>query len=106
MDLMSGNDEDSGETSEESVAVASRLLWFLAAGFILVFVGVAVIFVAAVLSGGGSVSGGVVIFIGPFPIVIGAGPDVTWIVLFSIIMAVLSVVVFLVMRRKVRELEI
>ena len=82
--------------------MTSRFLLLLVAGFVLVFVGVAVIFVAAVLSGGGSVGGGVVIFIGPFPIVIGAGPDVTWIVLFSVIIAVLSVVLFLFMRRRVR----
>ena len=34
MDMISGN-EDSGETGEEGVAVSSRLLWFLAAGFLL-----------------------------------------------------------------------
>ena len=99
MDMISGN-EDSGETGEEGVAVSSRLLWFLAAGFILVFVGVAVIFVAAALSGGGSVSGGVVIFIGPFPIVIGAGPDAEWMILIGVVLAVLSVVFFFVMNRK------
>jgi uncharacterized membrane protein len=60
--------------------------------------------VASVLYGGGSVSGGVVIFIGPFPIVIGAGPDVSVIILVSVILAVLSVVVFLVMNRTVRRL--
>jgi uncharacterized membrane protein len=100
--MMSSSDVDSGETVEEGATVSSRFLLLLIAGFVLVFVGIAVIFVAAALSSGGSASGGVVIFIGPFPIVIGAGPDVTWIVLFSIIIAVLSVVLFLFMRRRVR----
>jgi len=99
---MSG-EEESGETVEESVTVSNRLFLLLIVGFVLVFVGIAVILVAAVFYGGGSVSGGVVIFIGPFPIVIGAGPDVILIVLFSIILAVLSVVVFLVMNRRVRK---
>jgi uncharacterized membrane protein len=78
---------------------------FLVLGFVLVVVGIAVILVATVLYSGGSASAGAVIFIGPFPTVIGAGPDVTLIVLFSIILAVLSVVVFLVMNRKIRRLE-
>jgi uncharacterized membrane protein len=48
------------------------------------------------------VSGGAVIFIGPFPIVIGAGPDATLLVLVGIVLAVLSVVVFFVLRRKMK----
>jgi uncharacterized membrane protein len=97
--VMSGEEE----TVEESVNANSRFFWLLIAGFVLVFVGITVIFVAAVLYSGGSASAGAVIFIGPFPIVIGAGPDVTWIVLLSIIIAVLSVVVFLVMNRRMRR---
>ncbi len=96
-------DEKSQETAEEGVAVSSRLFLFVVLGFVLVFVGIMVILIAAVLYGGGSASAGAVIFIGPFPIVIGAGPDVTWIVLFSIILAVLSIVVFLVMNRRLRR---
>jgi len=96
-------DEKSQETAEEGITVSSRLFLFLILGFVLVVVGIAVIFIATVLYGGGSASAGAVIFIGPFPIVIGAGPDVTWIVLFSIILAVLSVVVFLVMNRRMRR---
>jgi len=96
-------DEENRETVEEGIAISSRFFLLLFLGFILVVVGVAVILVASVLYGGGSVSGGAVIFIGPFPIVIGAGPDVTWIFFFSIILAVLSVVVFLVMNRKMKR---
>ena len=98
-------EEESGETVEEGVTVSSRFFWLLILGFVLVFVGMAVIFVAAALYGGGSASAGAVIFIGPFPIVIGAGPDATLIILFSIIMAVLSVVLFLVMNRRMRRLR-
>jgi uncharacterized membrane protein len=105
VDMMRSADEENRETVEEGITVSSRLFLFLVLGFVLVFVGIIVILVAAVLYGGGSASAGAVIFIGPFPIVIGAGPDVTLIVLFSIILAVLSVVVFLVMNRKIRRLE-
>jgi uncharacterized membrane protein len=96
-------DEKSQEAADEGVTVSSRLFLFLVLGFVLVVVGIAVILIATVLYGGGSASAGAVIFIGPFPIVIGAGPDVTWIILFSIILAVLSVVLFLVMNRRLRR---
>jgi uncharacterized membrane protein len=96
-------DEKSQETAEEGITVSSRLFLFLILGFVLVFIGIIVILIAVVLYGGSSANVGAVIFIGPFPIVIGAGPDVTWIVLFSIILAVLSVVVFLVMNRRMRR---
>ena len=105
MDMMKSADEESRETVEEGITVSSRFFLLLILGFVLVFVGIAVILIATILYGGGSASGGAVIFIGPFPIVIGAGPDVTLIILFSIIIAVLSVVVFLVMNRRVRRLE-
>ena len=103
MDMMRSADEENRETVEEGITVSSRLFLFLILGFVLVFIGIIVIFIATVLYGGGSASAGAVIFIGPFPIVIGAGPDVTLIVLFSIILAVLSVVVFLVMNRRLRR---
>lgn len=47
----------------------------------------------------GSASAGAVIFIGPFPIIIGVGPDAPLIVLFSIIIAILSIAVFLVINK-------
>ena len=85
--MLGGYGEENLETDEEGLAVSGRFLLLLFLGFILVVVGVAVILVASVFYGAGSVSGGAVIFIGPFPIVIGVGPDVTWLVLFSIILA-------------------
>jgi uncharacterized membrane protein len=103
MDVTRSAKDNSGEAVDEGVAVSSRLFLLLISGFVLVCVGIAVIVVASVLYGGGSVSGGVVIFIGPFPIVIGAGPDVSLIILVSVILAVLSVVVFLVMNRRMRR---
>jgi uncharacterized membrane protein len=69
--------EESRETVEEGIAVSGRLFLFLILGFALVFIGVAVILIATVLYAGSSANVGAVIFIGPFPIVIGAGPDVT-----------------------------
>jgi uncharacterized membrane protein len=100
---MRNGEEEAGETGEEGVSLADHFFLLLIVGVVLVFVGVAVVLIAAVLYSGGSASAGVIIFIGPFPIVIGAGPDATWIVLISIILAVLSVVVFLFMNRRMRR---
>ena len=88
---------------EKAGKTSGKFFLLLVAGFVIVFVGIAVILITAVFSSGGSASAGVIIFIGPFPIVIGAGLDVTWMVLFSIILAVLSVVVFLVLDKRMRK---
>ena len=100
------DDEEPREISEEERVISSRLFLFLILGFVLVFVGVVVLLIATVFYAGGSGNVGAVIFIGPFPIVIGAGPDVTWIILFSVILAALSIVVFLVMNRRLRRFAI
>jgi uncharacterized membrane protein len=103
--MMGSSAEENCKIVEESVTVSRLFFLLLILGFVLVVVGVAFILVVTVFYGGGSASGGVVIFIGPFPIVIGAGPDVTWIVLFSTFLTVLSVVTFFVMNRKIRKRE-
>ena len=87
---------------EENDVSPSWIFKLFITGFFLVLVGIAVIVVASLLSGG-SVSGGVVIFIGPFPIVFGAGPGATWLVLIGIVLAALSVILFVAMRRKITE---
>jgi uncharacterized membrane protein len=95
-------DENLQDASEEEIGVSSRFFLFLAVGLILVFVGVSIIVVAAFLTGGGSGSFGGAVFIGPFPIVFGAGSDAPWVILVSIILAVLSVVLFMVMNRRTK----
>ena len=98
-------DEENVDADDVGVGVSNRFFLLLLLGFILVVVGVFVVLAAAVFSGGGSVSGGAVIFIGPFPIVIGAGPDAEWLILIGVIIAVLSVVLFFVMNRKMRRIR-
>jgi uncharacterized membrane protein len=87
------------ETEDEGITVSSRLLGFLILGIALVFVGMVVLVVAS-LAFGSSGSVGIVIFIGPIPIVIGSGPNADWLILIGIILAVLSIVLFLVMNRR------
>ncbi len=90
------------ETEEEGISISSRLFALIALGFVLVFVGIVVLAVAAIVFGGSGSVGGV-IFIGPIPIVFGAGPDAAWLILISVVLAVLSMIVFLVMSRRLRK---
>ena len=87
------------ETEDEGIAVSSRLFGFLILGVALVLIGIVVLAIVSVVFSS-STSVGVVIFIGPFPIVFGAGPNATWLIIIGIILAVLSVIVFLVMYRR------
>ncbi|MBE3116797.1 DUF131 domain-containing protein [Candidatus Bathyarchaeota archaeon] len=93
--------ENTNQDDEGGFTVSSRLFNVLVAGFLLVFVGIIVLVVASVLNGG-SASGGGVVFIGPIPIVFGAGPDANWLILISIIVAVVSLLLFFLYRRSGR----
>ncbi len=88
-----------GEDEDEGFEVSNRLFLLLILGVALVLLGIVVLAVASLVLGGStSVSG--VVFIGPFPIVFGSGPNVAFLIVIGVILAVLSVVVFLVMNRK------
>ena len=89
--------------SEQSSVFQKFFLLFII-GFFTIFVGIIILMVATVLSDG-SANFGVFIFIGPFPIVVGAGPEAPWMILFAIILAVLSIIMFLVLRRERKKSE-
>jgi uncharacterized membrane protein len=89
------------EDKEEGFAVSSRLLALLLAGISLVFVGIAIIVVASIVLGSGSVGG--VILIGPIPIIFGAGPDALWLIIIGVIISIISIVLFLVLNRRTRR---
>jgi uncharacterized membrane protein len=93
------------DESEEGIPISSRLFWLLILGIVLVFVGVIVLVVIASIFSGSS-SAGVVVFIGPFPIVFGSGPKATWLILIGVILSVISLVLFLVMNRRRSKLLI
>jgi uncharacterized membrane protein len=76
-----------------------KLFSLFVIGFLTIFVGVVILFVATVFSGGSADVGGV-IFIWFIPIVFGAGPNSTWIILFALVLAVLSIVIFLISYRR------
>jgi len=76
-----------------------KFLMLFIIGFFMIFAGVIILVIAVVLSGG-SANFGAIVFIGWFPIVIGIGPETTWIMLFAIILAVLRIIIFLISRRE------
>lgn len=86
------------ETVPTGFGLSDRLFRFLILGIVLVFVGLAIVVVGMLLGGSGSVGG--VVFIGPIPIVFGAGPDSAWLILISLIVATLVIVVFVLFSRK------
>jgi uncharacterized membrane protein len=85
------------ETRAEDASGKFFTLFIL--GFSMTLVGLLII-IAAIVSQGGSTSFGGIIFIGPMPIVFGSGPGAQWLILFALILAVLSVVTFLILRRR------
>jgi len=83
---------------ETLVSAVPFKLFFL--GFLLVFVGVLVLVVAALLGGDTSVSGGAIVIVWFIPIVVGAGPYAFFAILLAAILAILAFVVFVWMRRQ------
>jgi len=79
-----------------------KFLVLFVIGFFMIFVGILLI-VIAVIFGDSSASFGAFIFIGPFPIVMGAGPEAPLMVLFAIMLTILSIVVFLILRKGVEK---
>lgn len=92
--------EDQERMEENGVLVSNRFLVFLFLGFALVVAGIIVLFLAT-WAGEGSASFSGFIFIGPFPIVFGVGPDWIWLVAVGIAISALSIIVFAVMRKRV-----
>jgi uncharacterized membrane protein len=96
---MSASEESARDANGEPV-MPKKILGLLMLGFFMAFVGIMILMVATTFYGSGSTSFGLVVFIGPIPIVVGAGPQVTWVVLFAIILAALSVITYLIMRER------
>ncbi|NWG10204.1 DUF131 domain-containing protein [Candidatus Bathyarchaeota archaeon] len=79
---------------------SQKFLVLFLIGFVMIFVGTTILVITALFFGGSTISFGGVVFIGPFPIVIGVGPDADLMVLFATILAILSIVTFLILRRE------
>jgi uncharacterized membrane protein len=90
--------EKISEHIENRESLFKKLSFLFIIGFIIIFAGIIILVIAAVLSGGSTDVGGV-IFIWFIPIVFGVGPNASWMVFFAIILAVLSIIVFLILHR-------
>jgi uncharacterized membrane protein len=89
------------ETAEPADENSPRkLLALFILGFSTTLVGLILVTIATTVSQGGSTSSGGIIFIGPIPIVFGIGPGAQWLILFAIVLAVLTVIMFLILRRR------
>jgi uncharacterized membrane protein len=91
------------ENDENTMSPKSLTLFIV--GFFISMIGIIVLIVATMLYGEDSANFDALIFIGPIPIVIGSGPQAVWMILFAIILAVLSIIMFLVMRRGIEKKE-
>lgn len=95
-----GDHEKNGKYANDKSSKPQKFLVLFIIGFLMLFVGIIILMVATMLIGEGSANFGGVIFIWFIPIVFGAGPEATWMIVFAIIFAVLSVIVFLIFRRE------
>jgi len=86
------------QAKEETFMSATPFkLFFL--GFCLMFAGVIVLFIAAALQGNTNASGALIIFVGPFPIILGAGPHAPLAILLAVILTIFGFVVFFWLRK-------
>jgi len=82
---------------EDSSAFPLFMKVFLA-GFFLIFLGTILLMIAGLI-GGISQSFGLVVFIGPIPIILGAGEYSLLAVLLAIILTIIGIVLFVILRR-------
>ncbi|MCW4002848.1 MAG: DUF131 domain-containing protein [Candidatus Bathyarchaeota archaeon] len=96
------NDGETDEYADEDDSFSNRLFVFLLLGVALVFIGIIVlVVVSSALGGSGSVGG--VILIGPIPIIFGSGPNASWLIIISVILTVISLILFFVLNRRSRR---
>ncbi len=89
------------ENGREQVSRSSLLTQLLPLGFMLIFVGVIVIAASALFSGDSNVSGGAIIYVGPIPIIVGAGTDPFLAMMLAAVLTIIGFIVFFWMRRQV-----
>lgn len=98
--------EDETEKTQDSETNATRRFFIMfIIGFCVTLAGIAILIFTALLYGESSVNFGGVIFVGPIPIVFGVGPEAPWMILIAIVLAVLSLVTLLIMRRETKRTD-
>ena len=74
--------------------------WLLITGFIFMLVGIIVLIMASAFQGNINISGGGIVFIGPIPIIFGAGPNAFLAILLAAILTIIGFLVFFWLRKK------
>jgi len=87
--------EDSGGKARFDSA---PVLLFLI-GFVLIFAGIVVLIIASALQGNVDISVGGIVFIGPIPVVFGAGPNAFLAIVLAAILTIIGFIVFLWLRK-------
>ncbi len=82
----------------ETVPWPTPLKLFLL-GFLLIFIGTILLTLTAVLSGT-SAHFGAIIFIGPIPIVLSAGPNSNWMIILAVAVTIVGAILFLLLRKQ------
>jgi uncharacterized membrane protein len=88
----------SEETSEAQVWTTPMKLFFV--GFLLTFIGFIVLIISTVLQENSSVSGGLIIFVGPIPIILGSGPYAVFAILLAVILTIIGFIMFFLLRKQ------
>ncbi len=69
-------------------------------GFSLIFIGMIFMMITAILSGAPATMG-TIIFVGPIPIILGAGPYSIWAIILAIVLTILGVILFVTLRKQI-----
>jgi uncharacterized membrane protein len=69
-------------------------------GFLLTFIGFIVLIISTVVQENSSVSGGLIIFVGPIPIILGSGPYAVFAILLAVILTIIGFIMFFVLRKQ------
>ena len=94
--MIENHSSDRPGGSQKTVATIQRFYALIILGLFLVFTG----FLIMIVSSSSEISGGGVIFIGPFPIIFGVGQNFQFILTLSLIIAIIMLILFIVMKKE------
>jgi len=90
--------EHAQEGFEESLTSFPLFMKIFLAGFLLIFLGMVILIIAG-LMGGISQSFGLVVFIGPIPIILGTGKYSLLAILLAVLLTILGIILFVIFRK-------
>jgi len=91
-----------GEFEEIAPPIPSAIKLFII-GFMLIFAGVIILMLTALFSGLAG-SFGLIFLLGPIPIILGAGENITLLLVIAAILTILCIIFFIVFNRRAMRL--